>query len=88
MREWNSDFGISQNESLVKVGETEERLNIFDLSGFRPILDYLDLVRCHGEAFRCQDSLLGLLVFAGVWMSASACALCLPTNSVQVFRGW
>src|SRR5882724_1966342 len=54
MREWNSDFGISKNESSVKVGETEERLNIFDLSGFRPILDYLDFVRCHGEAFGRQ----------------------------------
>src|SRR5882724_8136207 len=54
MREWNSDFRISENESSVKVGETEERLNIFDLLGFGPILDYLDLVRCHGEAFGRQ----------------------------------
>src|SRR5882724_668655 len=54
MREWNSDFRISENESSVKVGETEERLNIFDLLGFRPILDYLDFVRCHGEAFGRQ----------------------------------
>src|SRR5882724_3440047 len=54
MHEWNSDFGISENESLVKVGKTEERLNIFDFSAFRPILDYLDFVRGHGEAFGRQ----------------------------------
>src|SRR5882724_3978840 len=54
MREWNSDFGISKNESLVKIGKTKERLNIFDFSGFGPILNYLDFVRRHGEAFRRQ----------------------------------
>src|SRR5882724_3317035 len=53
-REWNGNFGISENESLVKIGETKERLNIFDFSGFRPILDYLDFVRRHGEAFGRQ----------------------------------
>ena len=52
--EWNSDFGISINETTVKVGEAEERLNILDFSGFRPILDYLDFVLGHGEAFGRQ----------------------------------
>src|SRR5882724_12053539 len=51
MCEWNGNFGISENESSIKVGKTKERLTIFDLSGFGPILDYLDFVRCHGEAF-------------------------------------
>src|SRR5882724_147177 len=54
MCEWNGNFRISKNESLIKVGKTKERLNIFDLSGFGPILDYLDFVRCHGEAFGRQ----------------------------------
>src|SRR5882724_542577 len=54
MHEWNSDFGISKNESSVKIGETKERLNIFDFSGFRPILNYLDFVKRHGEAFGRQ----------------------------------
>src|SRR5882724_338155 len=54
MREWNGNFRISKNESSVEVGKTKERLNIFDLSGFRPILDYLDFVRRHGEAFGRQ----------------------------------
>src|SRR5882724_3636762 len=54
MHEWNGDLGISENELSVKVGETKGRLNIFDLSGFRPILDYLDFVRGHGDAFRRQ----------------------------------
>ena len=35
----------------------------------------------------CQNSLPGLLGFVGVWTSASAHALCLSTNSVQVFQG-
>src|SRR5467141_3103792 len=54
MRECNSDFGICVNETMVKVGETEEGLNVLDFSGFRPILDYLDFVLGHGEAFRRQ----------------------------------
>src|SRR5882724_9540798 len=53
-REWNGDFRISENESSVKIAETKERLNIFDFSGFGPILNYLDFVRRHGEAFRRQ----------------------------------
>src|SRR5882672_7875515 len=53
-RERNSDFRISVNETTVKVGETEEGLNVLDFSGFRPILDYLDFVLGHGEAFGGQ----------------------------------
>src|SRR5882672_1844908 len=52
--EWNGDFRISINEMTVKVGETEEGLNVLDFSGFRPILDYLDFVLGHGEAFGRQ----------------------------------
>src|SRR5882672_11639182 len=47
----NCDFRISVNEMMVKVGETEEGLNVLDFPGFRPILDNLDLVQGHGEAF-------------------------------------
>jgi len=50
--EWNSDFGVSINEVSVEVGKTKERLNVFDLPGFRPILDNLDFVWHYGEAFR------------------------------------
>src|SRR5882672_8725929 len=39
---------------MVEVGETEEGLNVFDFLGFRPILDNLDLVWGHGEAFGRQ----------------------------------
>src|SRR5882672_412456 len=53
-REWNSDFGISVNETTVEVGKTKEGLNVLDFSGFRPILDYLDFVLGHGEAFGRQ----------------------------------
>src|SRR5467141_1183935 len=51
---WNSDFGISVNEMMVEVGKTEEGLNILDFPGFGPILDNLDLVWGHGEAFGRQ----------------------------------
>src|SRR5882672_7057702 len=50
----NCDFGISINEMMIEVGETEEGLNILDFLGFGPILDNLDLVWGHGEAFRRQ----------------------------------
>src|SRR5882672_1190309 len=53
-REWNGDFGISVNETTVKVGEIEEGLNVLDFSRFRPILNYLDFVLGHGEAFGRQ----------------------------------
>src|SRR5882672_11373740 len=53
-RKWNCDFGISVNEMTVEVGETEEGLNILDFLRFGPILDNLDLIRGHGEAFRRQ----------------------------------
>src|SRR5467141_2308418 len=50
----NCDFGVSENETTVEVGETEEGLNILDFPRFGPILDNLDLVRGHGEAFGRQ----------------------------------
>src|SRR5882724_6056562 len=54
MCEWNCDFRVSKNEMAIEVGESRERLDIFDFPGFRPILDDLDLVRGHGEAFGGQ----------------------------------
>src|SRR5882724_9491712 len=50
----NSDFKVSENETTIKVGESQERVDVFDFLGFQPILDDLDLVRGHGEAFRRQ----------------------------------
>ena len=50
MHKWNSDFGISMNEMMVKVGKAEERLNILDFLWYGPILDDLDFVWGHGEA--------------------------------------
>ena len=52
--EWNCDFRVTIKEMMVKVGETEEGLNILDFLGFQPILDNLDLVQGLGEAFRGQ----------------------------------
>jgi len=48
----NCDFGISINEMMVEVGKAEERLNILDFLWYWPILDDLNFVRGHGEAFR------------------------------------
>jgi len=48
----NGDLGVSINEMMVEIGEGGERLNILDFGGFRPILDNLDFVQGHGEAFR------------------------------------
>src|SRR5882672_6059578 len=53
-RKRNCDFGVSENEMTIEVGETEEGLNILDFPRFGPILDNLDLVRGHGEAFGRQ----------------------------------
>src|SRR5882672_4258986 len=54
MHKWNCDLGISVNETTVEVGETEEGLNVLDFPRFGPILDNLDLVWGHGEAFGRQ----------------------------------
>ena len=54
MRKWNCDFRISVNETMVEVGETKEGLNVLDFLRFGPILDNLDLVWGHGEAFGRQ----------------------------------
>src|SRR5882724_7679744 len=51
MHKWNSDFGISINEMKVEIGKTEEGLDILDFPGFQPVLDDLDFVWGHGEAF-------------------------------------
>src|SRR5882724_786892 len=53
-RERNGDFRVSENETAIEVGKSEERLDVFDFPVFRPILDDLDLVRGHGEAFGGQ----------------------------------
>ena len=52
MSKWNCDFRISVNEGMVEVGKAKERLNILDFSWYWPILDDLDFVWGHGEAFR------------------------------------
>jgi len=54
MHKWNSDFRISINEMMVEIGKTEEGLDILDFLGFQPVLDDLDFVWGHGEAFQRQ----------------------------------
>jgi len=54
MCERNGDFRVSENETMIEVGESKERLDVFDFPGFWPILNDLDLVRGHGEAFGRQ----------------------------------
>jgi len=55
MHEWDSDVRIPINEMIVEVGESEERLNVFNFPRFRPTLDNLNFVRSHRKAFRRQD---------------------------------
>src|SRR6266481_8327309 len=44
---WNCDLGIFVNEAMVKVGESEEGLNVFDLLRLGPVLDNLDFIGWH-----------------------------------------
>src|SRR5882672_3766055 len=78
-REWNGDFVISINEMTIEVGKTEEGLNVLDFSGFRPILDYLDFVLGHGEAFGRQNI---SKVFAG--SDVELAFVCMGKKSVSV----
>src|SRR5882724_3290933 len=54
MREQDCDFGISVNETTVEIGKAKEGLNVLDFSWYWPILDNLDFVWGHGEAFGCS----------------------------------
>ena len=54
MHKQDCDFRISINEMTVEIGKTEEGLNILDFLGFWPVLDDLDFVWGHGEAFQGQ----------------------------------
>ena len=49
--ERDCDFRISVNEMMVEIGKAEEGLNVLDFSWNWPILDNLDFVQGHGEAF-------------------------------------
>ena len=51
-RERNSDVGVVRDEAAIEVGEPQEGLYVFDLAGFGPILNDLDLIGGHGQAVR------------------------------------
>ena len=53
--EWNSDVGVVQDETPVEISKTQERLYIFNLLRFRPILNDLDFIGCHGESTQRED---------------------------------
>ena len=55
MGEWNGDFGVFWNKTLIEIGKAQEGLDVFDLWGFRPILNDLDFVRGHSEATWRED---------------------------------
>src|SRR6266481_237996 len=50
--EWNCDLGVFVNEVMVKVGESEEGLDVLHFPRPGPILDNLDFIGCHHEALR------------------------------------
>ena len=49
------NIGLVENETAIKVGETQEGLNFLDGAWFRPLLDSADFIRRHGEAGRGQN---------------------------------
>ena len=51
----NCDFQVIVNESPVEVGEANERLYVFNLPRFRPLLDNFDFLVSHCQAKVCQD---------------------------------
>src|SRR5882724_73611 len=79
MREQNCDFGISVNKTTVEIGKAKEGLNVLDFSWNWPILDDLDFVRGHGEAFMLQHI---SEVFAGSDMELAF--VCMGKKSVSV----
>src|SRR5882672_4904248 len=75
---WDCDFRVSVNEMTIEVGETKEGLDVLDFLRFRPILDNLDLVWGHGEAFWRQHV---SEVFAGSDMELAF--VCMGKKSVS-----
>ena len=70
---------------MVEVGEAKERLNILDCSWYWPILDDLDSVWGHGEAFGWQHV---SEVFAGSDMELTFVYMgkkSISTESVEYF---
>ena len=55
MGEWNGDFRVFQNKTPIEIGEAQKGLDVFDLSGFGPILNDLDFIRGHSEAAQRED---------------------------------
>ena len=55
--EWNGDFRVFWNKMLIEIGKAQKGLDVFvfDLLGFGPILNDLDLVRGHSEATQRED---------------------------------
>jgi hypothetical protein len=44
----NDNFSVVIDESSIEIHKPEERLDVLDSTGFRPILDDLDLCLVHG----------------------------------------
>jgi len=75
----NGDFRISINEVTVKFGKTEEGLDVLDFLRFWQVLDDLDFVQGHGEAFWRQNI---SEVFTGSGMELAF--VCMGKKSVSV----
>ena len=55
MGEQNRDFRVFWNKTPIEIGEAQKGLDVFDLSGFGPILNDLDFVGGHSEAAQRED---------------------------------
>ena len=51
----NHNVRIIRNEVAVKISKAEKRLNVFNLAGFRPILNSLNLGGIHLQSFFRED---------------------------------
>ena len=55
LQDWASNCSEAFDESLVKIGESDEDLDIADSNRRRPLSDHLDLGRVHGDILRRDD---------------------------------
>ena len=53
--EWNGDVRVVWDETPVEISKAQERLYIFNLSRFRPILNDLYFIGCHVESAWRED---------------------------------
>ena len=49
---WDDDIGVPWNKTMIEIRESEEGLNIADISGLQPVEDDLHLLLIHADSRR------------------------------------